>query len=288
MNITTNSNNNNFLMIIAIILIFNCLYLISASPSPSTNNVFDKINALRKSHHREPTSSSEVTSKNYPKRILFIGNSMTYVGNLPKLITQIAAEHHFDSISVDSVTPGGTTLQQHYDKGIATKKIQSGNYDIVVIQGQSSEAIDDYENFKTYGIKLANEAIKYKAKPFLFSAWSCCTPFACSGEQQQEDYEAISKAYEDISKATKATIVPVGKSWQLYRKAHPKKVGELTSDNCHPNQDGAYLSACVFFETIFAGTSSVGTNFHGNVQMENIAKELQATAHSAVTFNIKK
>ena len=66
--------------------------------------------------------------------------------------------------------------------------------------------------------------------------------------------------------------MPVGKSWQLYRKAHPKKVGELTSDNCHPNQDGAYLSACVFFETIFAGTSSVGTNFHGNVQMENIAK----------------
>ena len=94
---------------------FHCLYLISASPSPSTNNVFDKINALRKSHHREPTSSSEVTSKNYPKRILFIGNSMTYVGNLPKLITQIAAEHHFDSISVDSVTPGGTTLQQHYN-----------------------------------------------------------------------------------------------------------------------------------------------------------------------------
>ena len=66
MNITTTSNNNNFLMIIAIILMFHCLYLISASPSPSTNNVFDKINALRKSHHREPSSSSEVTSKNYP------------------------------------------------------------------------------------------------------------------------------------------------------------------------------------------------------------------------------
>ena len=121
----------------------------------------------------------------------------------------------------------------------------------------------------------------------MFSAWSCCTPFACSGEQQAEDYQTISQAYEDIAKETKATIVPVGKAWQLYRKSHPQNVGELTSDNCHPNQDGAYLSACVFFETIFAGTSSVGSTFNGNVKSDSIAKELQATAHSAVTLNSK-
>lgn len=85
-------------------------------------------------------------NKDGPKRILFIGNSMTYVGNLPKLISQIASEHSH-SLTTDSETPGGTTLEQHFN-GKARSTIQTGKYDIVVIQGQSSEAIDDYENFK--------------------------------------------------------------------------------------------------------------------------------------------
>ena len=90
------------------------------------------------------------------------------------------------------------TLKQHFENGKAVKKIQSGHYDVVVIQGQSSEAIDDYENFKEYGIKLASEASKYGSKPVLFSAWSCCTPFACSGEQLEDDHGYAT--YEDIAK----------------------------------------------------------------------------------------
>ena len=90
---------------------------------------------------------SKPPNKDEQKRILFIGNSMTYVGNLPKLISQIATEHGH-SLTVDSETPGGTTLAQHFN-GKARSTIQTGKYDIVVIQGQSSEAIDDYENFKS-------------------------------------------------------------------------------------------------------------------------------------------
>ena len=259
------------------------------SPKASGGSVFEKLNHLRAAQREQHTKAGEDTTPaaKYPKKLLFIGNSMTYVGNLPKLIAGMAKGHQVDAVTYDSETPGGVTLKQHFENGKAVKKIQSGHYDVVVIQGQSSEAIDDYENFKEYGIKLANEASKHGSKPVLFSAWSCCTPFACSGEQLEDDHESIRKAYEDIAKATQAIIAPVGKAWQLYRKSHPQPVGVLTSDNCHPNNDGAYLSACVFFETIFPGMSSVGTSFHGSVKSENLAKELQATAHSAVTINSK-
>ena len=114
-----------------------------------------------------------------------------------------------------------------------------------------------------------------------YSARSCCTPFACSGEQLQRSRTSV-RGYCKGYKSYHCT-----EAWQLYRKSHPQPVGVLTSDNCHPNDDGAYLSACVFFETIFPGMSSVGTSFHGSVKSENLAKELQATAHSAVTINGK-
>ena len=104
--------------------------------------------SLNKEGPKPPNKDgSKPPNKDGPKRILFIGNSMTYVGNLPKLISQIATEHGH-SLTVDSETPGGTTLAQHFN-GKARSTIQTGKYDIVVIQGQSSEAIDDYENFKS-------------------------------------------------------------------------------------------------------------------------------------------
>ena len=150
------------------------------SPKASGGSVFEKLNHLRAAQREQHTKAGEDTTPaaKYPKKLLFIGNSMTYVGNLPKLIAGMAKGHQVDAVTYDSETPGGVTLKQHFENGKAVKKIQSGHYDVVVIQGQSSEAIDDYENFKEYGIKLANEASKHGSKPVLFSAWSCCTPFA--------------------------------------------------------------------------------------------------------------
>lgn len=61
-----------------------------------------------------------------PKKILFIGNSMTYVGDLPKQVARLAAEHNFGAVVCDMEAPGGVTLKQHWESGKAQKMIQTG------------------------------------------------------------------------------------------------------------------------------------------------------------------
>jgi len=216
-----------------------------------------------------------------PKRILFVGNSMTYVGDLPKVLVKMAEEHNeVGKVAVDMEAPGGFTLQQHWESGKPQKMMDTGHYDAVVIQGQSTESLDDLEPFKTYGGKLAAMALKHKAVPYFFSTWSCCTPFACSKESLADDQKTLDSDYAGLAKSSNGILVPVGAAWSAYRSKHPKPIGVLTTDNAHPNAQGAYLNACVFFETLF-GLSSVGMRGPTGVSAAD-AKELQEIAHSVV------
>ena len=46
------------------------------------------------------------------KEVLFLGNSYTYVNDLPNMVKQIALSFG-DSLNYDQNTPGGATLQMH-------------------------------------------------------------------------------------------------------------------------------------------------------------------------------
>jgi len=70
------------------------------------------------------------------KRVLFLGNSYTYVNNLPQIIADIANSKG-DTLIFESNTPGGYTLQGHYTNSTSLNKIMLGNWDFVVLQEQS-------------------------------------------------------------------------------------------------------------------------------------------------------
>src|SRR5689334_14390410 len=71
-------------------------------------------------------------------RVLFLGNSYTYVNNLPALIAGIALGQG-DSLIYDSNCPGGYTLYGHFTDATSISKISAGNWDYVVVQAQSQE-----------------------------------------------------------------------------------------------------------------------------------------------------
>ena len=73
------------------------------SPKASGGSVFEKLNHLRAAQREQHTKAEDTTpTAKYPKKLLFIGNSMTYVGNLPKLIAGIAKGHQVDAVTYDS------------------------------------------------------------------------------------------------------------------------------------------------------------------------------------------
>ena len=71
-----------------------------------------------------------------PLKILFIGNSYTFVNDLPQICVGVAASAG-DVISFDSYAPGGYSLQQHALDNNTVNKIKQGDWDYVVLQEQS-------------------------------------------------------------------------------------------------------------------------------------------------------
>ena len=72
------------------------------------------------------------------RNVLFIGNSYTYVNNMPQMIADIATSLG-DTVTHESSTPGGYTAQQHTTNSTTTGKISQGGWDYVSIQCQSQE-----------------------------------------------------------------------------------------------------------------------------------------------------
>lgn len=73
-----------------------------------------------------------------PRRILFIGNSLTYVGNLPAVFTALSAGNGHP-VHTDMLVKGGETLTQWLDSGAVPKALQAGHYDYVVLQERGND-----------------------------------------------------------------------------------------------------------------------------------------------------
>ena len=73
------------------------------------------------------------------KEVLFIGNSYTFVNDLPTLVEQIALTFG-DTLIHDSSTPGGATFSMHSTNSATLSKISQEPWDYVVLQAQSQEA----------------------------------------------------------------------------------------------------------------------------------------------------
>ncbi len=69
-------------------------------------------------------------------RVLFLGNSYTYVNNLPQIIHDVALSVG-DTLIFDSSTPGGYQLIDHSIDVNSQNKIMAGGWDYVVIQGHN-------------------------------------------------------------------------------------------------------------------------------------------------------
>src|SRR6185436_14565016 len=105
--------------------------------------------------------------------VLFIGNSYTYVNDLPGHVSGLAATAEVPpTIDVSEVTVGGATFADHWNGADAQPAIAKGDRTHVVLQGQSVEPIFAPAGFQQYGSLLANAATAAGAKPVLYETWA--------------------------------------------------------------------------------------------------------------------
>ena len=248
------------------------------------------------SSSEEPSSLSQEKEKT---KVLFVGNSFTFYGEIPVIFSEIATSLG-TSLETNSLTKGSQHLYQFADPstdvGAELETILKANhdYDYVVLQEQSTYPVSNYEGFASAAKKLQEKinATQSHAKIYLYETWgyeaaakgaSCSIP----------EYEAnLRKAYDQLAKEMDVSVTYVGKAFSDIYSHHPE-LNLYYSDKKHPGSLGSYLSACTHVASMLSldprGTnifsSGSGAKVHDTyakvVLKEETARILQTAAFLA-------
>ncbi|AZA79485.1 T9SS C-terminal target domain-containing protein [Chryseobacterium sp. G0186] len=194
------------------------------------------------------------------KRVFFIGNSYTYVNDLPTLIQNVA-QSTGDALEHESQTPGGSTLQSHINSTTMAILTQ-GNWDYVVLQEQSqlpSFTDQQVQNLVyPYAAQLSDliKSTNACGNVIFYMTWgrqngdaTRCTaqPAVCTYEGMDD---LIYQRYVEMAKANEALLSPVGKVWRTIRQQNPS-LNLYDQDESHPSYIGSMAAAYTFYTIIF-------------------------------------
>ena len=225
------------------------------------------------------------------KEVLFIGNSYTYVNNLPNLVKEIALSFG-DTLVHDSSTPGGANFNGHSSSAQTLAKINQQQWDYVVLQAQSQEPsfspAQVANNTYPYAEILVDSIHENSncTEPLFFMTWgrkygdqqNCQNyPPICTYQGMQQ---RLRESYLEMAFVDSASCAPVGMAWKK-SIAIDSAINLYSSDNSHPSIYGSYLAACTFYASIFK-KSALGSSYWPNTIDSATAYSLQQIGSSTV------
>jgi hypothetical protein len=204
--------------------------------------------------------------------VLWIGNSLVYYNDLPKMVAELAQAGGQRPIVYHQETPGGCTLEKHWNDGKAMAKLRSRTWDFVVLQEHSQKPLKEAEPTFEYAKKFDTEIQKQGGKTLLYLPF----PLARAPENQDK----LTKLHEDLATKLGAPVVPVGPAWAKVQAGNaPPNL--FNNDGVHPNRTGSYLAACAFYAAIY-GKSPEGLPGKIGGLSDQEARPLQAIAWQVV------
>lgn len=224
------------------------------------------------------------------KKVLFIGNSYTYVNNLPQLLADLALSKQ-DTVVFDQSVFGGFTFANHCSTAQTWQKIRSNNWDVVILQAQSQEPSfspaqvmsDTYPYAKQLNDSI--KAVNACTEVMFYMTWgrkngdaSNCVnyPPVCTYAGMQA---RLRESYLMFKDSCKATCAPIGVAWKKHVNLYPT-VDLYSTDESHPSIQGSYLAACVLYTSIFKKNCS-GASFLGGLTSTE-ASNIQSISGSTV------
>lgn len=231
-----------------------------------------------------------------PSKILFIGNSYTQFNDLPAMVRAMAASAGHPAPEVAMHAPGGCTLKSHLSQRGSIELIERGDWDAIVVQGQSQEAalavVNDAirNDFIDGGCKLCArfKAANPTGRIVLFQTWArhadlwkgAAAEAAPLGSSAAEMQWRNHRSYSQLAARIEGSLVaPVGDAWTL-NDAKPDAPRLHAADNSHPAASGSYLAALVIYGTLY-DTESLGVGYRGGLSEEE-ARHLQDIAQQSL------
>ena len=216
-----------------------------------------------------------------PVRVLFVGNSYTFVNDLPSVFKALGRSGgHTVVTGMDA--QGGELLEGHVAGTRTRELLHDAAWDFVVLQEQSQvPAIEPARSEKMYPAarELAGSVRRAGATPIFFMTWAHRRGWPEAAMSYPEMQTRIDHAYFTIAQELHAPLAPVGFAWRETHNQMPDL--ELwQADGSHPTVAGTYLAACVFYTVIWR-KSPEGLAYHAGLPART-AQKLQSIAARSV------
>jgi hypothetical protein len=185
--------------------------------------------------------------------VLFIGNSHTFVNDLPTVFATLAS--HRRPVRVRSVAAGGWTLRDHWNDGRAVRAIrEQGPWSFVVLQEQSLMPTLSPGRFED-SLEAFDEVVRsVGARTALFELW----PARDAGQDEVK----LHAEYVAAARKLGLLLVPVGPAWKEALQRHPK-LQLYQPDQRHPSELGTALAARVFCKVLLRVPCEAPSGFEG-------------------------
>ncbi len=205
-----------------------------------------------------PATASDTT------RVLFIGNSFTYVNMVPDIIKGLAQQGNIP-MRYAMHAPGGATVGDlaqgtyaHMENPEVYNLIRQGNWDYVVLQDNQGRFIREYGVFSPSARtieghkRIQDSTLHYNpcATMIWFSGWAFKSGAPPYGNTGIELMDRIDANYKFMNDSLHQIIAPIGSAWKRSVIANPG-VDLWDADEAHASLSGSYLTAAVLFSSIF-------------------------------------
>jgi len=206
-------------------------------------------------------------------RVLFVGNSHTYVNDLPGLFLGLS-EAAGRPVRTDASACSGYSLEDHTNTRATLDKIGQDSWDCVVLQEQSVVPTIHYWRYNSMypAARLLDSLVRRQgAQTVFYMTWG----WKYGGQHSYRDstspdfpdyfemQESVRVAYQEIAAELAAVVAPVGMAFARARRVD-SLVDLWQEDCCHATLEGTYLGACVFYAVLYEA-SPVGLEFYGGL-----------------------
>lgn len=188
--------------------------------------------------------------------VLFVGNSLIYVGNLPAVFSALAnANGH--PVRSDMIVQGGATLDDRVRDGSVVRALATNQYTTMILQERSGHLMC---SLRAALCLQSQRAIKRLAK----AAHDKGATTILLGTYQQQPWASLELVEGESRAAARAGIayIEVWKKLQHLHQAEPE-LDWYQADRIHPGKDLTLLDAILIYRQLF-GTVPEAKSFTVN------------------------
>ncbi len=174
-------------------------------------------------------------------RVLFIGNSLTYVHDVPALVESIARQANDTGLVTAYVAFPDFALEDHWNEGTAGRALSGQQWEFVVMQQGPSSLPANREHLAHWSRAFAPGIRAAGATPVLYQVWPQIG--------RRGDAPAVLVSYANAAREVGGRLAPAGAAWDsVLVMDDPFPV--YSNDGLHASPYGAWLAAVVLYCTL--------------------------------------